>query len=66
MLKKCMIEMLDHKFDPDITDNSGETFVNHLIKTNKLESLKLILEYNASSTKKNKLGMSPLGQCIVS
>ena len=37
-----MIEMLDHKFDPDITDNSGETFVNHLIKTNKLESLKLI------------------------
>ena len=53
--------MLDANFDPNIVDNQGETLMNYVIKTNKLESLKIILKKDASSTKLNSKGMSPLG-----
>lgn len=66
ILKECMLKMLEIGFDPDIRDNSGETLLNHCIKTNKLESLKLLLSHKASSISKNQQGMSPLGQCLAS
>ena len=58
--------MLKANFDPNIVDNQGETLMNHVIKTNKLKSLTIILGKDASSVKLNSKGMSPLGQCIVS
>jgi hypothetical protein len=43
VLEDLMIEMLEQGFDPDIMDNTGETFIIHTIKTNKLKCLKLLL-----------------------
>jgi hypothetical protein len=53
VLEGLMIEMLAQGFDSDIMDNTGETFINHTIKTNKLKCLKLLLDNGSSSYKKN-------------
>jgi ankyrin repeat protein len=52
--------------DPNIVDNSGETLLIDAIKRNKLQSIKLLLDQDCRANIKNKQGVSPLGQAIMS
>mgnify|MGYP000120579154 CR=1 FL=1 len=58
--------LLEDGCNPNIVDNSGETLLIDAIKRDKLQSIKLLLANDCKASIKNKQGVSPIGQAIMS
>jgi ankyrin repeat protein len=66
ILESCMKVLLEDGCDPNVVDNQGETLLIDAIKKNKLQSMNLLLSNDCQANIKNKQGISPLGQAIIS